>query len=330
MHPDAPSGGGRHRTGEEHPDVTTISGAGTFQDGGYGGGVGGVEVGEGVEAPAGPVEVAGQQPAGIAGLQGVEAGVDLTAEMVLDDLVGVGQILLVRPARIRPSPSHGGAPTVPALTLVLPSESMDIVTAGKQRPKQGDLGGRRRAPIDLRTDIGWRLDAGKQGRLPRTDGLLRAAAVQTEELPEAGAFSSSPIDRTESVRQATRMQSRAAGMWWGTAIAPDPGALAMFYSELLGWPIRHEEPGTVIIAAPEGPIYLVFQEAPGYQAPVWPPTDEGQRPMMHFDFQVGDLDAAVAEAVALGARVAAAQPHDNVRVLFDPAGHPFCLCCDDD
>lgn len=45
-------------------------------------------------------------------------------------------------------------------------------------------------------------------------------------------------------------------MWWGTAIeAPDPGALARFYSELLGWPIGHEEPGTAIVAAPQGAIY---------------------------------------------------------------------------
>jgi hypothetical protein len=51
--------------------------------------------------------------------------------------------------------------------------------------------------------------------------------------------------------------------------------------------------------------------------------------MMHFDFQVGDLDSAVAEAVALGASVATDQPQDNVRVVFDPAGHPFCLCRDD-
>ncbi|SNY53801.1 hypothetical protein SAMN05421748_114176 [Paractinoplanes atraurantiacus] len=34
-------------------------------------------------------------------------------------------------------------------------------------------------------------------------------------------------------------------------------------------------------------------------------------------------------AVALGASVAGHQPRDNVRVLFDPAGHPFCLCRDD-
>lgn len=120
-------------------------------------------------------------------------------------------------------------------------------------------------------------------------------------------------------------------MWWGTAIeAPDPGALAKFYSRLLGWPIGHEEPGTAIIAAPQGSSYLVFQQATGYRAPTWPPVDGEQRPMMHLDFQVGDLDSAVADAVALGATVAPAQPQENVRVLLDPAGHPFCLCRDED
>ena len=119
-------------------------------------------------------------------------------------------------------------------------------------------------------------------------------------------------------------------MWWGTAIeAPDPTALARFYSALLDWPINHEEPGTAILAAPEGSIFIVFQEAPGYEAPVWPPAGDQQRPMMHLDFQVGDLDASVAEAVALGATVASHQPQENVRVLLDPAGHPFCLCRDD-
>ncbi len=120
-------------------------------------------------------------------------------------------------------------------------------------------------------------------------------------------------------------------MWWGTAIeAPDPSALARFYSELLGWTIGHEEPGTAILVAPQGSIFLVFQEAPGYQAPVWPPVDGRQRPMMHFDFQVGDLDSAVADAVALGATLVQEQPQQSIRVLLDPAGHPFCLCLDED
>ncbi|HXC19071.1 MAG TPA: VOC family protein [Acidimicrobiales bacterium] len=127
------------------------------------------------------------------------------------------------------------------------------------------------------------------------------------------------------------MDSRVTGMWWGTAIeAPDPRALASFYSQLLGWPVVHQEPGTAIIAPPDGPIYVVFQEAPDFQPPVWPPQSGDQRPMMHFDFQVGDLDSAVAEAVSLGARVSVHQPQPNVRVLFDPAGHPFCLCREQD
>jgi catechol 2,3-dioxygenase-like lactoylglutathione lyase family enzyme len=120
-------------------------------------------------------------------------------------------------------------------------------------------------------------------------------------------------------------------MWWGTSIeSPDPAALGSFYSQLLEWPVVHEEPGTTIVSAPEGPIYLVFQAASGYQPPVWPPEDGDQRPMMHFDFQVDDLDAAVADALALGATIAAHQPQPHVRVLLDPAGHPFCLCREQD
>jgi predicted enzyme related to lactoylglutathione lyase len=120
-------------------------------------------------------------------------------------------------------------------------------------------------------------------------------------------------------------------MWWGTAIeAPDPGALAKFYADLLGWPIVHEETATAILAAPQGSIYIVFQQATDYHAHIWPPAAGGQRPMMHFDFQVCDLDSALAEALALGARLASHQPQENVRTLFDPAGHPFCLCRDED
>ena len=125
------------------------------------------------------------------------------------------------------------------------------------------------------------------------------------------------------------MKSRTQGMWWGTAIeAPDPSALARFYSDLVGWPVGHEEPGAAIVAAsPAGP-FLVFQQADDYRAPVWPPVEGAQRPMMHFDFQVGDLDSAVAEAIDLGATLATEQPNETVRVLLDPAGHPFCLCFD--
>ena len=46
---------------------------------------------------------------------------------------------------------------------------------------------------------------------------------------------------------------------------------------------------------------------------------------VHLDLEVDDLDAAVAHAVDAGAELASYQPQENVRVLLDPAGHPFCL-----
>jgi predicted enzyme related to lactoylglutathione lyase len=127
------------------------------------------------------------------------------------------------------------------------------------------------------------------------------------------------------------MLPRTKEMWWGVAIeAPDPTALAAFYAELLGWSIGHEEPGTTVLVAPQRSVYIVFQQADGYQRPVWPPGPGEQRPMMHFDFQVADLDQAMAAAVASGATVVEHQPQEKVRVLLDPAGHPFCLCLDED
>ena len=51
--------------------------------------------------------------------------------------------------------------------------------------------------------------------------------------------------------------------------------------------------------------------------------------MMHFEILVDDLDAAIADAVEAGARVADHQPADRdpslLRIMLDPAGHPFCL-----
>jgi hypothetical protein len=70
---------------------------------------------------------------------------------------------------------------------------------------------------------------------------------------------------------------------------------------------------------------MVFHLADDYVPPLWLPAAGQQPTMMHLDNQVADLDAAIADAVALGAQV-----EDNVRVLLDPAGRPFCLCRDDE
>lgn len=69
-----------------------------------------------------------------------------------------------------------------------------------------------------------------------------------------------------------------------------------------------------------------FETEPAYVPPVWPGRNPGdQQMMLHLDIEVDDLAAETARAVAEGARLAEYQPQDDVRVLLDPSGHPFCL-----
>ena len=110
--------------------------------------------------------------------------------------------------------------------------------------------------------------------------------------------------------------------------APDGAALARFYSSLFGWPIAKQDPDGAAIAVPGTSSYLAFQSAPDYVPPVWPAAEGRQQMMMHIDVAVDDLAAAVADAVGLGATLAGFQPQEDVRVLLDPAGHPFCLYFD--
>src|ERR687897_965982 len=105
----------------------------------------------------------------------------------------------------------------------------------------------------------------------------------------------------------------------------DGSALAHFYSDLLGWEIAKEDADDAAIAPPDGVAYLAFQTSPEYLPPVWPAADGAQQMMMHLDFEVEDLDAAIGHAIELGATQADFQPQDDVRVLLDPVGHPFCL-----
>jgi hypothetical protein len=114
--------------------------------------------------------------------------------------------------------------------------------------------------------------------------------------------------------------------WWGVVLdAPDAPALAHFYSDLLGWEISSEGPDGAGLGPSEGVAYLGVQTEPKYVRPTWPAAEEAQQMMMHLDFEVVDLREAVAHAVELGAEEAAYQPQDNVRVMLDPVGHPFCL-----
>ena len=101
--------------------------------------------------------------------------------------------------------------------------------------------------------------------------------------------------------------------------------LARFYRELLGWRVRSEEPDWVTIEAGDGSGYLAFQTNGTYVPPVWPAGPEEQQMQIHLDFEVRDLEAAVEDALELGAHLADYQPQDDVRTLIDPAGHIFDL-----
>lgn len=118
--------------------------------------------------------------------------------------------------------------------------------------------------------------------------------------------------------------------------APDPRELAAFYSRLLGVPVTSSEgprpgrppkDGWAQIRPAEGQAgpALNFEYEAEYVPPVWPSVDGRQQLQTHIDIAADDLAAAVAWAVHSGARLADYQPQDDVRVMLDPVGHPFCL-----
>ncbi len=107
--------------------------------------------------------------------------------------------------------------------------------------------------------------------------------------------------------------------------APDPRALGAFYARLLGWTVVRNDPSWVMLRPAGGGTGLSFQHEPDYVAPVWPAVPGQQQMMVHLDVAVAELDQGVAWAIAAGATLAAYQPQDDVRVMLDPAGHPFCL-----
>ncbi len=120
----------------------------------------------------------------------------------------------------------------------------------------------------------------------------------------------------------------------------DADALAAFYAELLGWDVVDRDAeseqaggsGWVLLADPAGGVGISCQAEAWYEPPTWPEAPSRLTKMMHFEIAVDVLDTAVATAVAAGARVGSHQPADRnpseLRVMIDPAGHPFCLFVD--
>jgi catechol 2,3-dioxygenase-like lactoylglutathione lyase family enzyme len=118
--------------------------------------------------------------------------------------------------------------------------------------------------------------------------------------------------------------------------APAPRELAAFYARLLGWPVAVEEAGRpgfppedgwAQLRPPAGQpgMVLSFEYEAEYTRPTWPSEAGKQHTTVHLDIAADDLDAAVVWATEAGAVLADYQPQENVRVMIDPAGHPFCL-----
>ncbi len=119
-------------------------------------------------------------------------------------------------------------------------------------------------------------------------------------------------------------------MYSFTVDCKEPQELANFYGALLKWDtmVLDQEyacvypPGTNQGAYPA----ILFQRNAGYKPPVWPEEPEAQQQMAHMDFAVNDLEKAIQHALTCGAAMAKEQFSNDWRVMFDPAGHPFCLC----
>jgi hypothetical protein len=102
--------------------------------------------------------------------------------------------------------------------------------------------------------------------------------------------------------------------------------LCSFYESLLGWK-RGMLFGLPSLTSEDGLIFLFTQEE-DYIPPVWPEEATCQQKQMHFDFQVPNVQEAVTYAESIGAVKSPVQffDGDSECVMFDPAGHPFCLC----
>lgn len=118
--------------------------------------------------------------------------------------------------------------------------------------------------------------------------------------------------------------------------APKPRELARFYAKLLDGEITADDPARegepaesgwaqVRTSSDFGQVTLNFEYESHWQEPVWPSEPGKQHITQHLDIRVTDLEVAVTWALECGATLNPVQPQDDVRVMRDPAGHPFCL-----
>ena len=119
-------------------------------------------------------------------------------------------------------------------------------------------------------------------------------------------------------------------------------AMVHLYSRLLGRSVAagctdpaactHDGDHWAHLPDPAGGTTINVQSETWYEPPVWPERPGRPTKMAHLEVTVTDVDEAVEVALAAGATEAVPQPPDRdpnrLRVMLDPAGHPFCLYCD--
>jgi predicted enzyme related to lactoylglutathione lyase len=105
--------------------------------------------------------------------------------------------------------------------------------------------------------------------------------------------------------------------------ADDPGRLARWWAEVLGWRLTEEDPDEAVLEPPEGSPEdgvasdLIFLKVPESKA---------GKNRLHLDLRPTDQAAEVARVEALGAtRVDIGQGEQTWVVLADPEGNEFCI-----
>ena len=119
-------------------------------------------------------------------------------------------------------------------------------------------------------------------------------------------------------------------MYSFTLDCKEPHVLAKFYGELLQWEVAILDEQWACVYAPgtkQGAYPgILFQKNLEYEPPVWPEKPNMQQQMAHLDFAVNDVEKSVQHATQCGATRAVDQYSKDWSVMFDPEGHPFCLC----
>jgi predicted enzyme related to lactoylglutathione lyase len=112
---------------------------------------------------------------------------------------------------------------------------------------------------------------------------------------------------------------------------PDIEAGIAFYTQALGLELARRLDGDIVeLRGGEAPLFLL-QKSEG--SSIGPAGGDERRysrhwSPIHLDFTVDDLDAAIARAVAAGARQEGEPidvPYGRQAMFADPFGHGFCL-----